>query len=264
MKALLQQLIAYADRAARHVTSRTLGDRMRKIARAHGPTNPVGDGDAKTGAPGTYRPVGDTCPLSCDHHPENDGTCYALFHNVNRHQRRAIVDVDAALRSASVAIVWAVATDRVARLQVSGDMGRTVMDALEYIDGLIAIGEQVRAHYGPDTDCAWTYTALPMAGLDYVRRLKQVGIHVRLSGHNGHNGAIVYPHAKLNKLPIPPTWYDGDSSDFLALHLKCPAQLTHNAVDCQTCKACWTRPHRTIVFDPHGPRKRLAAETATA
>jgi len=84
MKELLKELIAYANRAVGNVANRTIGDRMRKIARAHGPTNPVGDGDAKTGAPGTYRPVGDTCPLSCTHHPENDGTCYALFHNVNR------------------------------------------------------------------------------------------------------------------------------------------------------------------------------------
>ena len=170
------------------------------------------------------------------------------------------VDVDAALRSASVAIVWAVATDRVARLQVSGDMGRTVMEALEYVDGLIAIGEQLRAHYGPDTDCAWTYTALPIArGLDYVRRLKQVGIHVRLSGHNGHNGAIVYPHATIEHLPAPANY-----RDYMAKPLACPAQRTKNAIDCQTCTACWTRPNRTIVFDPHGPRKRLATETATA
>jgi len=259
MKALLEELIAYADRAARHVTSRTLGDRLRKIARTYGPTNPVGDGDAKTGAPGTYRPVGDTCPLSCAHHPENDGTCYALFHNVNRHQRRAIVDVDAALRAASVAIVWAVATDRVARLQVSGDKGRTLTEARPYIDGLIAIGKQVRAHYGQDTDCAWSYTALPMEGTTMHARLRRAGIHVRLSGHNGHNGAIVYPHATIKHLPAPANY-----RDYMATPLACPAQRTKNAIDCQTCKACWARPHRTIVFDPHGPRKRLAAETATA
>ncbi len=259
---LLKELIAYADRAAKHVTSRTLGDRMRKIARTYGPTNPVGDGDAKTGAPGTYRPVGDTCPLPCTHHPENDGTCYALFHNVNRHQRRAIVDVEAALRSASVAIVWAVATDRVARLQVSGDMGRTLTEARPYIRGLIAIGEQVRAHYGPDTDCAWSYTALPdiVATRIYMRQLSDVaGIHIRLSGHNGHNGAIVYPHATIDKLPCPANYRDMRSRPFT-----CPAQRTKNATDCQKCKACWTRPHRVIVFDPHGPRKRLAADTATA
>ena len=262
MKALLEELIAYADRAAHNVTSRTLGDRMRKIARTYGPTNPVGDGDAKTGAPGTYRPVGDTCPLSCAHHPENNGTCYALFHNVNRHQRRAIVDVDAALRSSSVAIVWAVATDRVARLQVSGDKGRTLQEARPYIDGLIAIGEQVRAHYGQDTDCAWSYTALPdiVATRIYLRQLSErAGIHVRLSGHNGYNGAIVYPHDRVYETQRGQTWFGSQAQP-----LKCPAQLTHNAVDCQTCKACWTRPHRVIVFDPHGPRKRLATETATA
>ena len=259
MTDLLQQLIAYADRAATRVKSRTLGDMLRKIARQHGPTNPVGDGDAKTGAPGTYRPVGDTCPLSCDHHPENDGTCYALFHNVNRHQRRAIVDVEAALRSASVAIVWAVATDRVARLQVSGDMGRTLKEARPYIRGLIAIGKQVRAHYGQDTDCAWSYTALPMEGTTSIARLRRAGIHVRLSGHNGHNGAIVYPHATIDQLPAPAFYLD-----YMAKPLACPAQQTHNATTCQKCKACWTRPNRTIVFDPHGPRKRLATETATA
>jgi len=262
MKALLEELIAYADRAVGNVTNRTIGDRLRKIARTYGPTNPVGDDDAKTGAPGTYRPVGKTCPLSCTHHPENDGTCYALFHNVNRHQRRAIVDVDAALRSASVAIVWAVATDRVARLQVSGDKGRTLTEARPYIDGLIAIGEQVRAHYGQDTDCAWSYTALPNSpmlrtALTLLRA--RAGIHVRQSAHNGHNGAIVYPHATIDKLPCPANYRDAS-----ALPLKCPAQRTKNAVDCQTCKACWTRPHRVIVFDPHGPRKRLATETATA
>jgi len=262
MKALLEELIAYADRAATRVKSRTLGDRMRKIARTYGPTNPLGDTDDKTGGPGTYRPVGHTCPLSCTHHPENDGTCYALFHNVDRHQRRAIVDVDAALRSASVAIVWGVATDRVARLQVSGDMGRTLTEARPYIDGLIAIGEQVRAHYGPDTDCAWSYTALPdspmlRTALTLLR--VRAGIHVRLSGYNGYNGAIVYPHDRVYETQRGQTWFDSSVQP-----LACPAQRTKNAIDCQTCKACWTRPHRVIVFDPHGPRKRLATETATA
>ncbi len=246
MSDCLQTLIAYAKRSSGRVKSRTLGDRLRKIARGFGPTNPVGDTDAKTGAPGTYRPVGSTCPLSCKHHPENDGTCYALFANVNLHQRRAKVDIAAALRAAEVAIVWATTTDRVARLHVSGDFGRTVAQAMPYIIGLIAICKTVGG--GEHNTVAWTYTALPLSA-ETLHMARQAGLSIRLSDQDGVNGAIVYPHEHVAR---------GTG------RLKCPAQLTHNAVDCQTCRACWMLPHRTIVFDPHGPAKKRATARALA
>ena len=256
MNQSLQTLIAYAKRSSGRVKSRTLGDRLRKIARGFGPTNPVGDTDAKTGTPGTYRPVGSTCPLSCKHHPENDGTCYALFANVNLHQRRAKIEVEAALRAAEVAIVWATTTDRVARLHVSGDFGRTVAQAMPYLMGLIAICQTVGGT--EHNTVAWTYTALPLSA-ETLLIARQAGLSIRLSGHNGHNGAIVYPHATIEHLPAPANY-----RDYIATPLACPAQRTKNAIDCQTCKACWARPNRTIVFDPHGPAKKRATARALA
>jgi len=50
------------------------------------------------------------------------GGCYATGGNVNTHQRRSTAHLGASLRAAAAVMVWAARTDRVARLQVSGDI----------------------------------------------------------------------------------------------------------------------------------------------
>lgn len=61
-------------RAARAPWPR-MGESHRAVLRAfavEGLTTPIGDGDKKTAAPGTYRPVGPSCPSSCPFLPATE------------------------------------------------------------------------------------------------------------------------------------------------------------------------------------------------
>ena len=58
---MVETIALYKGASKRH----NPGAFLRKAARVYGPLNPIGDGDAKTQTPGTYRPVGPTCPDSC-------------------------------------------------------------------------------------------------------------------------------------------------------------------------------------------------------
>jgi hypothetical protein len=226
------------------------GSFLRKAARVYGPLNPIGDGDSKTQTPGTYRPVGPTCPDSCPRLIDED--CYALGGNVGIHQRRALVELEAAFRSAEVVFIWAVQTYRWARLHVSGGFGKEDETELRqtYVDGLCELANRVNRLAGRPigTDIAWTYTHLPGVTFDtpWIAQLRASGIHVRISDHVGPNGAIVGDHsqfkgirAKLKPLGLKP--------------VKCLAQV--GDYSCRTCGICWERPELVVVFHPEGMRK---------
>lgn len=221
----------------------------------HGPSSPCGDGDVKTKSPGTYRPVGATCPspVSAPY-----GTppcrylgngCYAEGGNVNLHQRASDADSDASIRAAARAFIWAARTGRKARLHVSGDFLRPDgrVDAT-YIRGLSVIGEYMRENY-PESGpvYAWTYTHVSEAQLGpCLDAIASAGIALRWSDRVGPGGAFVRPFS--------------DVAYFSALkgagvrYAKCPAQLRD--VSCKDCTLCWTRPDLAVAFDPHGPGKR--------
>lgn len=207
--------------------------------------NPVGVADAKTGAPGTYRPVGPTCPASC---PQM-AACYARTGNVGTHERRAAATADPSLLAAALALVLAHKWGRAARLHVSGDFvrpdGRVDVD---YVAGLISLQRALRAR-GVDVQ-AWSYTHVPgMAG--YLPALAEAGIHVRQSDVLARNGAIVAPFDGLPALRM---------SSGLPI-AACPAQASHGRVTCQDCQLCWSRPATVIAFAPHGTQAKKAEVT---
>lgn len=225
-----------------------------ETARKHGPVNPVGDGDAKTASPSTYRPVGDTCPDGSSEHIGRcrylGNGCYAEGGNVRMHQIRAGADLDASVNAAAVAMAWAVRTGRMARLHVSGDFVRAGRVDHRYIARLGLLADAVNRAAGRPvgTAIAWSYTHIPADVFEGYRvRLEKHGIHVRISDHSGAHGAIV---RDFDSMPGSGVRY-----------LKCPAQLPQEST-CAECRACWERPDRTIVFEPHGAARNKARAAA--
>jgi hypothetical protein len=208
---------------------------------------PFGDGDHKTGSPGSYREVGATCPPTCRYLGNG---CYAEGGNVALHQRGTGDDVQAALHGAAAVLVWAGLTGRTARLHVAGDLGMQVDP--HYVDGLCAIGREVRRLTG-NAVVAWTYTH--HADGPYRAALADAGIVVRLSDRVGASGAVVVEsrdHARRLRATTG------------APVAVCPAQLRD--VNCAACRLCWTRLDVTIAFLSHGVAKakvnRVIRETA--
>lgn len=223
---------------------------MKDAAADFGPTVPVGDGNAKTDAPGTYRPVGRTCPSSCRFLGNG---CYAQSGNVGIHQGRASTEIDAAIIGAAVAMVHARLTGRVARLHVSGDFGQDRIN-LGYVVQLNSLADAVNRATGQPfgTVVAWSYTHHAVSpDSSGLRAMARHGIMVRVSDLAGPGGAIVHPFADVPRL-----------RQETGLRLaKCPAQLVESTT-CASCTLCWTRPDVGIVFDPHGSGKRAATEAA--
>lgn len=230
---------------------RGIADNLRRVAVALGHPVPFGDGDEKTGAPGTYRPVGGSCPPAC---PYLGNGCYAQGGNVALHQRRATSEAHDAALSAGAAMVWAVLTGRIARLHVSGDLGQTIDG--EYCAMLAALADAVNVRAGrPEgTTVAWTYTHHEDG--PWLRWLRSCGVAIRLSDSAGEWGAVVMPFADVTRRKV--TGRDARGR-FVERHriAKCPAQLRETT--CAECRLCWTRPDVAIAFDPHGGTARKAA-----
>jgi hypothetical protein len=219
--------------------------KLKEVAREAGDVAPVGDGDAKTAAPGTYRPVGDTCPADCG---LLDNGCYAQMGNVAMHERRAASTAGPSIRAAALAMVWAARTQRAARLHVSGDfLSRGRVD-VHYIRSLAFIGRWLRTKMRrPERVNAWTYTHIARKRFAaHAEMLREAGIHVRFSEDAGAMGAVVLPFDRVDELRAR-----GVKT------LKCLAQLTNKT--CSECQACWTQTDHVIVFDPHGPGHKKAA-----
>jgi len=201
-------LVKAVLRTVRRTPRGRMGQTLRAVLRTFGPVVPMGDGDAKTDSPGTYRPVGPACPTTCPLLP---------------------------LHATGTGLV---------------DWG--------YVDALAALLEEYarQTRRAPDAGpLAWTYTHEedPATVEELRRRLPWVAI--RHSDHDGHNGAIVHPFERVKGL-----------RDAGLSPLKCPAQRVEG-VTCATCRACWEKPRRLIVFDPHGgweAKLRRALETGSS
>lgn len=222
---------------------------FRRALDKHGvPRNPFGDANSKTGAPGTYRPVGKSCP-TCPYSPTTgNGSCYASGGKVAMQAQRATTDLASSIYSAAAVMVHARRSGTVARLHVSGDFGESVVD-LDYVDGLIDAAHAVNDASGMPrgTVVAWSYTH--HVDGDWRARLAAAGIAVRLSDKVGEWGAVVVPFSDVVQLRATGTRI-----------AKCPAQLRD--VKCIDCRLCWERPEVTIAFDPHGARARKASEAS--
>lgn len=214
----------------------------------------------KTGTPGTYRPITldafgrTTCPRECPYTAD----CYAQQSFVGWHQSRASSEALPSLASAAIAMVLAKRIGTLARLHISGDFGKTsrLIDN-EYIEGLLWLARKLRERW-PAAAVAYTYTHFPVEkfiqadGRNLLQEMEEVGISVRVSDKWGHNGAVVAPHSRI------PEWRKSTGLDLVL----CPAQLTHNAVQCADCRLCWERPAKVIVFEPHGSMKNSISRKA--
>lgn len=203
------------------------------------PCYPVGAGNSKTGTPGTYRPVGPSCP-PC---PLAAG-CYARFGPVGLHQARAGVGAEASVTAAMIAMVAAIRAETVARLHVSGDFYQHSQLDVAYLQLLVDCTAQLRRLLSPTPPLAWTYTHIARREFEPWRlRLEAVGIEVLYSGHHGAGGALVWPHARLDELR---------ASQPDTTVVACPAQT--RSASCRDCGLCWQARRKAlcIVFDPHG------------
>ncbi len=241
IEALVERTDGYKPRATTAPKQRA--DAL--VQKMRGDANPVGVGDEKTGVPGTYRPVGPTCPDSC---PQAEA-CYATSGNVAIHQANSSADIERSVRAAAIAIVAAYRSGLpAARLHVSGDFGRTDDEVDAYCRALLKMLAAFRRKLDVPQGriVAWSYTHHPRVVSRWLGLLKAAGVHVRRSDHVGPNGAIVLPFDRVVQARR-------DTGMRIA---KCPAQISD--VDCAACTLCWTRPDVVIAFDPHGAKKRRA------
>jgi hypothetical protein len=203
------------------------------------PCIPVGAGNSKTGVPGTYRPVGPSCP-SCP----LDAGCYARFGPVGLHQARASIDALAGATAAAIAIIAALRMGTAARLHVSGDFYANGQLSTEYLGWLIHCAAVIQKNFQVATPVAWSYTHVDRVEFEPWRlKLAEVGIEVLYSGQPSCGGAVVWPHDRLAEL----------RSDHPRLSIvACPAQT--RSLNCRDCGLCWNAWSKQlcIAFDPHG------------
>lgn len=211
----------------------------------------LGAGNAKTDSPGTYRPVGSTCPASC---PYLGAGCYAQ----QRRTHMAAVRASAAHYPAVVGAVAAVRagqiTGRLARLHVSGDLGATRAEIDAYCSDLIAaltpFGGSV------ESPIAWTYTHHhPRDVGPWLDRLRAIGVAIRRSDYSGRWGVIVLPS-------FAPDVVARARREASAPVVKCRAQLPGGAT-CATCRICWDRPDLVVAFRPDGGTDRRIGAVLT-
>lgn len=200
--------------------------------------SPVGDRNAKTGAVGTYRQVGLSCPSTC---PLLGAGCYAQKGRTTMAAKRASATLAGDLAAVAIGAVLAATLGAPLRLHVSGDV--TLLDhnsdAIDpaYLAGVAAILTAVADWLGAPVPC-WTYTHVEDA--ETVRAAWLGLVTVWHSDNDSVGGAIVVPSFAEHKRD--------------KRHTYCPNQRTDGAIDCATCKLCFMPAgldKRTIVFAIH-------------
>lgn len=206
--------------------------------------NPVGAGNSKTELPGTYRPVGKSCPSSC---ALLGAGCYAQKGRVALAQVRAETDLSRDLSSAGLAMTVAVETEAgPARLHVAGDMLREGALDKPYMEGLKEMAKAVRKNgkaIRPNTTMAFGYSHANLSEED-LSSFRDAGIVIRPS---------------LDKAPAPGGAFvaEKDFSNFKEIKLanpgvkvaKCREQL--EGISCAKCRLCWERTDLCILFAKH-------------
>ncbi len=232
--------------AKNYKNPQTFADCTRAYARRRGySVGPWGIANKKTGVPGTYRPVGKTCPQEC---PYLDNGCYAQYHWVGSTERRATSSAWICATALGLAMICAHKFNMGAvRLHVSGDFYLNGGFDAEYLHAVEATLVHLRKH-GIDVPC-FSYTHIEdIKETPVFQRWLSLGLYVRQSDHLGEWGAVVWPFDKIDILRQAHPEYQ---------IAKCPAQLTHNSYQCKDCRLCWERPDVVIAFNPHGADHRL-------
>ena len=231
---------------------------VKRAVRLHmGACNPVGIGNGKTQTVSTYAPVGKTCPSSCPYMNKKGITsrgkegkasiCTALAsYHVNIQQKRASEDPETRARTAAVGFICAYMTGTPARLEVSGDAGKTWEDARRYHELLKWTLEHLQALPDCPRYLGWRYTHLPRTreGLKTVAALHSLGLATRWSDYAGSGGAVVgdFKTETLQKLRALGA----------RRPVKCIEQI--DGTSCAECRLCWERPELTVLFSASGGR----------
>jgi len=182
--------------------------------------NPVGGNNSKTQALGTYRPVGVSCPDTCEW---LDNGCYAQSGPCNLAQSRASSDPSLSVLSVVAAVI--ASNGDAVRLHVAGDFWLREENRIhsEYIKLLVKSLRYLQFRDIPVT--VWTYTACDLTS-EQLSELKSAGVHVRRSGIDT-NVARIAPKGSF----------------------QCPTQVD-KAESCAACKLCWT-VKKQVNFIPH-------------
>ena len=221
---------------------------MRAIAKRMGLNPaPVGDGNAKTDAAGTYGKIEGTCAKSCPYRSDRNGGegegCYAEEHHTNKAQQRAPLDVLNRSAAWLIALHYGKRNGKPARLHVSGDI---MMPDGVTVDWLyVETVAWLSAQYGAVGQWGYTHAHVDneAGGNEAQARFAAAGLIVRRSDSFAPGGAVVAKFERFAELRAEH-----------GRHLfKCPAQLSES-MTCAKCTLCWTRPELTVVFDPHGAR----------
>lgn len=205
--------------------------------------NPVGVGNRKTELPGTYRPVGASCPKTCALLGEG---CYAQKGRVNMVQVRAEVNLAKDLSSAGLAMATAanMAKPGPARLHVSGDLLKNGELDQDYIDGLVEMAPKVSSE-SPVKAYGYTH-AKGEEARKAISRLKSAGIVIRQS---------------LDDKPAPGGAFVAEKnfSNFIELKManpgvpmaKCREQV--DGTSCANCGICYEEKYDKVcvIFAKH-------------
>lgn len=268
----------------------------------HGASPVFGTGNRKTGAPGSYRRVGDaakgegTCPSDCGHLLAE--SCFGMDHHSAESAKRAGSTPSGALRSfAAAAAIGARRTVRavaahvkagqavtdsdyrklreLARLHVVGDVGAPGGGVdMVYVDGLAAIAEAIRA---------WLRSELVLMGCDPDRVIRWTRHVAWAYTHFPTDSSVGGWTERMRSAGIAVRQSDrigpwGTVTVESRAHARslstraqpvavCPAQLADAAgasLQCLDCGLCWDRPDVTVAFIAHGSRRKRAANWAAA
>src|SRR5690606_33866162 len=123
----------------------------------------IGDQNAKTDLPGTYRSVGKTCPKSCKFHPEvnKKSTCYAFsgfvganWRKINLTRTRDVTLLEDLNASGIVMFFRQIQRKYLkegnisgARLHISGDFFYNDELEIDYLEGIIYIADKIKKHF---------------------------------------------------------------------------------------------------------------------
>ena len=208
------------------------------------PLKPGGNSKLGPGAVGATRPVGPTCPLTCQFHPDRPdpsaARCYATMGNTGLHQVRA-QGMDGETARARLLAHYANGI-RLIRLNVAGDVVTPAggLDR-EYLASLWKVAREM-----PDAQIwAYTHAWREFGPVDLAAVPPNVALLASVDNPREIQEARDLGFERFARVSY-------DESDRMPGELYCPVDRAKyhgakTAHTCQTCRLCW-KPNASIVF----------------
>lgn len=208
------------------------------------PLKPGGNSKLGPAAVGTTRPVGPTCPLTCQFHPDRPdpsaARCYATMGPTGIQQGRA-QGMDGETARARLLMHYA-AGIRLIRLNVAGDIVTPAggLDR-EYLASLWEVAREM-----PDAQIwAYTHAWREFGPVDLASVPPNVALLASVDNPEELESARDLGFTRFARVSY-------SESDRQPGELFCPVDRAKHkgkptAHTCQTCRLCW-RPHASIVF----------------